>query len=116
MPRRIRAASVLLLLSIGPALATPWLTGKDVRTALSGGLFRHADTTKTVLQSFSADGRTYFYDGSQQSEGRWEVRGDKYCALWPPGKAWTCYRVARDSDLLTFVSPNGARYPVIKIN
>jgi hypothetical protein len=72
--------------------------------------------TKTVLQTFRDGGVTFYYEGSEQSEGRWEVRGATYCSLWPPGKTWSCYFVAEDGATLTFISKNGARFPVTRVN
>lgn len=103
------------LIATAAAAAERPLTGAEIRDALTGHMFRHADVTQTVLQTFRDGGVTYYYDGSEQSEGRWEVRKDQYCALWPPSKNWSCYVVTGAGGDLTFISTHGARFPVILI-
>ena len=76
-------------LGLSPALADGWtdLDGPAITTALSARVLGYPDGT---LQDFFPDGRTLYRD----SFGRWEVRDDRYCSVWPPSDRWTCFSVA----------------------
>lgn len=86
------------------------LTGAEITQVLSGHAYRHADVTKKVEQIFHASGDTFYVEDGAQSQGRWDVRGDKYCSQWPPSEAWSCYTVSADGTVLTFISAHGARF------
>ena len=62
-----------------------------------------------ATQVFRADGATV-YDKGRVSEGRWAVRGDQYCSVWPPSDQWACYdlRASADGRALTFVAGDGS--------
>lgn len=115
MGKTVLLVSLLALSAVAQA-ADRLLTGAEIAERLSGHTYRHADVTKKVEQIFHVSGDTYYIEDSAQSQGRWEVRGDQYCSQWPPGESWSCYTVAIDGEVLTFISKNGARYPVVKIN
>jgi hypothetical protein len=88
------------------ALAADWepLDGPAISTALTQRVLGFPDGT---LQDFLADGRTL--SGNQW--GRWEVRADRYCSVWPPSDRWTCYAVDRQGIDIRF-TPEGGQ-PVI---
>jgi hypothetical protein len=92
------------------------LTGAEITEALSDHIYRHADVTKKVEQIFHANGATYYIEDGAQSQGLWEVRGNKYCSQWPPGEAWSCYTVSVESTVLTFISASGSRYPAERLD
>jgi hypothetical protein len=115
-PRKPASVLMLLLLAGSADAAERKLSGTEIREHLIGHMFRHADNTKMVMQTFRAEGITYYYEGSAQSEGRWDIRGDKYCAQWPPRKGWTCYAVSGGEAELTFISAAGARYPIKRLD
>jgi hypothetical protein len=100
---RINAAIVgIWLLCPAPATAEAWerLDGPGITAALAARVLGYPDGT---LQDFFADGRTLYGDSS----GRWEVRGDRYCSVWPPSDRWTCYRVDRDRLDIRFTDDAG---------
>ncbi len=92
------------------------MSGPQINEALAGHIFRHADNSNTTLQSFRTDGVTYYYEGSAQSEGRWEVRKDQYCGRWQQQKNWYCYSVIASGAELTFISAARVRYTVQRID
>ena len=92
------------------------LTGAEITEALSGHTYRHADVTKKVEQMFQASGDTFYSEDGAQSQGRWDVRGDKYCSQWPPSKVWSCYTISADGTVLTFISTHGALFPVKRLD
>lgn len=102
---RLMLALVALMpgLAVSPAGADGWdaLDGPAIRAALAARVLGYPDGT---LQDFFADGRTLRGD----SLGRWEVRGDLYCSLWPPSDRWTCFRVARSRIDIRFTAEDGA--------
>jgi hypothetical protein len=100
---RIKAAlAVIWLLCPAPATAEAWepLDGPGIAAALSARVLGYPDGT---LQDFFADGRTLYGDSS----GRWEVRGDRYCSVWPPSDRWICYRVDRNRLDIRFIDDAG---------
>jgi hypothetical protein len=101
---RMAVALVALLVGSGaaPARAEAWeeLKGPAITAALSARVLGYPDG---MLQDFLADGRT-LYGGSA---GRWEVRGDRYCSIWPPSDRWTCYRVDRKALDIRFTAEDG---------
>jgi hypothetical protein len=101
---RIRLAllGVLAGLATSPALAEGWerLDGPAIAAALGARVLGYPDGT---LQDFFADGRTLY----GESYGRWEVRGDRYCSLWPPSDRWTCYAVDRKRLDIRFTAEDG---------
>lgn len=111
-PTRLASLLLLQLMTAATEAAERRLTGEEIRVMLTDRIFRHADNSQVVLQTFRDKGVTYYYEGSEQTEGRWEVRGDKYCSQWPPRKARTCYNVMAEENVLTFISATGVRYPV----
>lgn len=108
--------SSLFVLATAAHASERLLTGAEITQALSDHAYRHADITKKVEQIFHAPGDTFYSEDGAQSQGRWEVRGDKYCSQWPPAKVWSCYSVSTDGAVLTFISAHGARFPVTRLD
>lgn len=88
------AAAVAAMVLATPALAD-WrmLTGPEIAKALRGTKLSYGQ----AWQTFSADGRTVFNDGSD-SRGIWRISGDFYCSQWPPANGWACYQVKLDAS------------------
>ncbi len=116
MGKALRLISTILAFTVPAQASETLLTGKQITEALAGHTYRHADITKKVEQIFLKSGDTFYVENGAQSQGRWDVRGDKYCSQWPPSETWVCYAVANDGEILTFVSKHGARFPVTKVN
>jgi len=83
---------LVLMLALWPGVAGAeevWrgLAGAEIEAALTSRALQYEDGK---VQDFLADGRTLYGEGSW---GRWEVRGDEYCSVWPPSDRWDCYSV-----------------------
>jgi hypothetical protein len=96
---------MLAALAMVPMLAhaEDWrpLDGPGIALALAARTLAYPDG---AVQDFLADGRTL--QGSQWV--RWEVRGDRYCSIWPPSDRWTCYAVAQSGLDIRFTAETGA--------
>ncbi|MCX7888166.1 MAG: hypothetical protein N2422_00360 [Rhodobacteraceae bacterium] len=101
------AVVALAVLLAAPVAAKDWtrLDGAEVRRALSERKLQYEDGS---WQTFANDGGTSMQRG-RYMRGRWEVRGDSYCALWPPSQDWACYRVERNArqQSLRFTAQDG---------
>ena len=86
------------------------LKGAEIRLALSGHSVAGVDDGGAWTQDFAADGATVHRQGTGQSTGTWDVRGDQYCSRWPPGDGLTCYDMARDGEDIVFIAAGGKRY------
>lgn len=98
-------AAVLMAL---PALADETrLDGAGITAALMDKTLVYDDG---ATQIFHADGTTT-YENGKPSIGRWALRGDRYCSVWPPSDLWACYDVLQSADgqSLTFVSDSAER-------
>jgi hypothetical protein len=97
-------AVLVFLWGFGPAsvAADGWerLEGDAITRALSARVLGYPDGT---LQDFLADGRTLH----GETDGRWEVRGDRYCSVWPPSDRWSCYAVDRNGLDIRFTADDG---------
>jgi len=97
----------------GAADETP-LGGDQIREALTGNK-AVGMSGDPWSQTFDPGGHTLYIAGGSPSSGRWEVRGDRYCSLWPPSTAWDCYDMtgdlAADPPTVTWISPGGKTYP-----
>ncbi|MGO4639499.1 hypothetical protein AB4Z43_13750 [Mesorhizobium sp. 2RAF45] len=65
-------------------------------------------------QDFDDGGATSYARGDSHQIGRWDVRGDQYCSLWPPSDVWACYTMTIDSsnpanERITWISADGSR-------
>ncbi|MGB0844751.1 MAG: hypothetical protein ACPGVN_08430 [Alphaproteobacteria bacterium] len=50
-----------------------------------------------VTQTFHGDGTTTYISG-RPSLGKWQVRGNKYCSVWPPSESWSCFEIFQDQS------------------
>ena len=98
----MRTVAALLALWPGLALAEGWepLDGPAIRDALTARVLGYEDGT---LQDFFADGVTLY----GESRGRWEVRGDRYCSVWPPSDRWVCSAIDRNGLDIRFTDESG---------
>jgi len=78
------------------------LGGAEIRAALDGTSLDYGNASQT----FRADGGTSYFAG-RPSEGRWDVRGDLYCSVWPPSETWVCYEVYEKPGMIRFVGQSG---------
>jgi hypothetical protein len=100
----LKAGTILALAFgfFGPvnvAAATDDASANDdkIQKALSGRTaFEAGKTYRPWRQYFAADGTTVYFGDGPSSIGRWEVRGNQYCSLWPPVAEWECYDVFLD--------------------
>jgi hypothetical protein len=99
----MRMIVALAALWPGIALAEGWerLDGPGITAALAARVLGYPDGT---LQDFFADGRTLY----GESWGQWEVRGDRYCSVWPPSDRWACHGVDRSGLDIRFTDDAGA--------
>jgi hypothetical protein len=71
--------------------------GPRIQKALSNKTaFEDDKSYRPWRQYFAADGTTVYFGDGPSSIGRWEVRGNQYCSLWPPVAEWECYDVFLD--------------------
>jgi len=73
------------------------LSGSELKTLLTGKSFSY--TGKWVgTEKFHRDGKmTYKLDSGYSDEGKWWIKGNRYCAQFPEGKA-KCYTIRRLSN------------------
>lgn len=79
------------------------LNGDEILTALSG---QKLDYGEGVWQTFDDSMLTQYFSG-RPSAGRWAVREDRYCSLWPPSDLWACYNVQQSGQTIRFVDDGG---------
>ncbi|WP_299659837.1 hypothetical protein [uncultured Ruegeria sp.] len=79
------------------------LTGDEILLALSG---KKLDYGEGVSQTFDDRMHTQYFSG-HPSAGRWAVREDRYCSVWPPSDIWACYDVKQLGDIIRFVDDAG---------
>lgn len=91
----MRVIAVAVGLMISPVWAADWtaLDGAGIAEALTGRSLDYGHAT----QDFRASGGTDYFSG-RPSTGRWEVRRDQYCSVWPPSDQWACYDVEMSAD------------------
>ncbi|WP_420586748.1 hypothetical protein [Ruegeria sp.] len=96
-----------LILALWPEFLTAeefqTLTGDEILAALTGQKLDYGDG---VWQTFDEAMLTQHYSGSPSS-GRWAVRDDRYCSLWPPSDLWACYDVQQSGKVIRFVDDAG---------
>ncbi len=86
------------------------LSGPEIQTTLSENVFIGEHNDQPTEQIYRASGDTFYSENGNQSQGRWEVRSDEYCSVWPPSSHWSCFAVAKDGDTIIFTSKSGQRY------
>ena len=99
-----RSLLLAFLVFAGPAAAEDWraLSGAEIRVVLTGATVSYDPDTQVFFET----GRTR-YRLLRDRWGWWEIRGDSYCSLWPPGEDWTCFAVERRGGRLRFIDPDG---------
>ena len=81
-----------------------WLDGAAITGLLTGATLTYDDGSNQV---FNAGGGTV-YTKDRPSTGRWQVRGDRYCSVWPPSDVWACYDVTNGAGAIGFVADDGS--------
>ncbi len=111
--RPILAFAFLVVATMSSVAADRKLTGPEINAALTDTtVYQYRSTSRPWRQYFAADGATPYYgsDGPV-SHGKWQVRGDQYCSLWPPSSAWSCYdvttRVEHGKTIVTWIPASG---------
>lgn len=109
-PPSIARAAIGLALLFAPSVPAfaqdRALDGPHILSTLRGAEVTGPDWS----QSFLDGGATIYTSKGNQSNGRWDVRGDEYCSLWPPSDVWACYAMTISAtDDVTWISADGAR-------
>jgi hypothetical protein len=86
------------------------MKGPEILAALTGGHVQGDGWS----QDFDEGGATSYAKGDSHQIGRWDVRGDQYCSLWPPSDVWACYDMTTDAsdpahEQVTWISADGSR-------
>jgi hypothetical protein len=109
---RILSLLALPLLLVAPARADEKpLNGAAIAALLSDQVMTGENKGRPWQQIFHKTGATFYTTGGAQSQGRWEVRGDQYCSVWPPSPAWACYDMVQDGEIYIFISRAGEQAP-----
>lgn len=111
----------LLLAAILALIALPAMAG-EVR--LDNDEILEAITDKTaiytggeIFQYFDPNGRTPYWDRGNLTHGTWSANGNKYCSIWPPSNAVSCYEVYRDDEnQIIWIGSRGDRYVAKMVN
>ncbi|NUS19112.1 MAG: hypothetical protein HOQ25_04895 [Mesorhizobium sp.] len=94
------------------AAADVAMKGTEILSALKGAHVQGDNWS----QEFDDGGATTYTRGGKHQVGRWDVRGDQYCLLWPPSDNWVCYDMTIDTadpahEQVTWISADGHRNP-----
>ena len=105
-------AGLLLLASARSAADPVKMTGAEIQAALTGHSIEGVWGSTRYVSSFDAHGGTvYTAEGRAPSQGRWSVKGGRYCSVWEQSGE-SCYELERDGDTILWIDPEtGARYP-----
>ncbi len=92
------------------------ITGAEITELLAGKVVTGSRNGRGWSQTFDKDGATvYTQNGDQPSPGRWTIRGNQYCSLWPPSPKWDCYDMTADPAStpvsVTWIYPDGTKWP-----
>jgi hypothetical protein len=91
------------------------MTPEEFQKILSGNTMIGEWDSSSYRQYFSENGTTIYLSNGSQSEGTWRIADDgKYCSVWPPSPAETCYTVTRRGEELIWYSGDN-RYPAIVV-
>ena len=114
--------TIFYALLIGLALMRPASSadGAAIEGFLNDATIRGDQNGVLWHQTFESDGQTVYtaIDGrpTPPSHGRWAVRGDQYCSVWPPSDRWECYDVTIDGENITFFPvAGGAPWPSTRV-
>jgi hypothetical protein len=101
----MRRFALILMLWPGSLLAEEFrtLSGDEILAALSGQKLSYGDG---IWQTFDDAMLTQYFSGGPSS-GRWAVRDDRYCSLWPPSNLWACYDVQQNGETIRLVDDAG---------
>ena len=92
-----------LILAIWPSILAAdefqALSGDEILQALIGKKLEYGEG---AWQTFEDSMLTQYFS-VRPSSGRWAVRGDQYCSLWPPSDLWACYDVQKDGNTIRFI-------------
>jgi hypothetical protein len=83
------------------------LNGAEISALLSDKTIYSLPAAAPSEQIFQKAGSTFYSENGNQSQGEWNIQGDKYCSVWPPSQSWVCYDMTRDGNLVSFISPSG---------
>jgi hypothetical protein len=112
----VLTALLAICMAASAAAAERRLTGSGISETLAGHVFAGDDGGRKTEQIFHKGGATFYSVNGSQSQGRWEVRGDRYCSQWPPSEIWSCYDVLEDGAAVTFLAASGKRYSVKRLD
>jgi hypothetical protein len=103
------AAAVVFLGAPGAATGAETMAdGARIRSLLDDTTVAGNQNGRPWEQDFEKGGRTFYRaEGDPLSEGRWRIKGDRFCSQWPPSRAWTCYSILADGDAIAFVPDDG---------
>jgi hypothetical protein len=104
--------AMALLAGAPAAVADPVkMTGPEIQAALTGRSVEGVWGSTRYVSSFDAHGGTvYTAAGRPPANGRWSVKGDRYCSVWEQSGE-SCYDLERDGDTIIWIVPEtGARY------
>jgi hypothetical protein len=109
------AASVLSLLAVS-ARAGELLKGPQIEAILDDSTAWYTPLgPDSARQYFNRNGETPYVDAKgEKTYGEWQVRGDKYCSIWPPSDHWSCFELekgalADGTPTFTFISGGGGK-------
>lgn len=112
----IRPLAALLLVMLPLAAhAGETLDSAEIKVLLTEAHLYGNQNGAPSEQIFRASGQTIYLVNGVSSAGTWETRGNKYCSMWPPNPAWTCYNVTTDGESVTFISRSGALFRMTKL-
>jgi hypothetical protein len=100
------------LLVAAPSISTAAeqsLSGDEIVRVLSGATLYGGENAE-IEQIFQVQGLTIYIERGSVSQGAWSVKDNRYCSIWPPTTAESCYEVLRDGGQVIFVSRTGTRY------
>ncbi|MCW2282479.1 hypothetical protein M2323_000014 [Rhodoblastus acidophilus] len=95
------------------------LTGLAAWSALVGNTVSGKDSDGLPLSEFYApNGVVKQLDDDETATGKWIVRGENVCFIFPGEKEETCYKVEVAGDIATFIDEDGdgKRYTILKGN
>jgi hypothetical protein len=106
----------VVLLAVGAATvaqaAERPLTGAVIDAMLKGNTVLGKNDYGPWQQYFNANGETVYKSADNAATiGEWNVKGDKFCSIWPPSEHWVCYAVTGDLEAkpktITWISGGG---------
>lgn len=81
----------------------------EVTAFLNGATVEGNQDGAAWSQTFDADGTTLYTTTSGETSGQWQLRGDKFCSLWPPATGWDCYDITGEGENISFVPEDGSK-------